>query len=142
MRRAAPRIALACLAFTLLSACDAPAPLTSPVDSDASLFTDEDRELAQRLSISQVKIDENATPLFRALSCDLSIATLQEKGNMMLSPPQRAAVEEIREIYRNRVEDLAEPAGEITAVQRSVENFLPRDADRLRLAVSCLREFG
>lgn len=136
------RMALCALALSL-SACSNSADKQAQgrlVQPNAG-FTEEDKRIAQLLSVSGDALRSGQTPEFQALACSAALTTLQQKAvdGQMLSDEQEAVLRRFQgEYYRRATASLS--GDEIAKLQQEVDAEYPEQSDRARLAIGCIRD--
>ena len=128
----------------ILSACSgAPAPPDQQPKESARAFTEEDRRIARKLSVGTGSLT-TASPEGRALLCVLGLDAISEQlmASGALSPEQRRAFIEARDIYRRRAAAGYSDAAKLAEAQRAAERDFPGSGDRARLAIACLRDMA
>lgn len=132
----------------LLAACGSsePAPVPGEMADQAREFSEEDKQAALALSIGNVQaLSTETSPYERALSCSIALesvyAQLSESGQ--LDTAMVNAIEQVRTMYNNRVQQLGSAENKSTAdiaaerLQRAEE--IPEPSERGQIAIGCLR---
>ena len=142
MKRTARTLPLILLA--LVGACS---PVSDQAERDElplrTKFSDEDRRIARTLSVGSNSIRGDASPQYRAMVCNLALATIADRMRVsgVLTQEQQKAFAQAQSLYRRRSE-----AGlsmeERDQLQSDVEATYPNDSDRAKSAIECLRDMG
>lgn len=132
----------------LLAACgtDEPAPVPREVLGHAREFSDEVKQAALALSVGNVRaLSAEMSAYSRSLSCSIALdsvhAQLSEGGQ--LDPAMVNAIEQVRTVYNNRVQQLGSAENKSSAdiaadrLQRAEEMTEP--SERGQIAIGCLR---
>ena len=109
-------------------------------------FSEEDKQAALALSVGNVQALSAETSAYdRALSCSIALesvsAQLSESGQ--LDPAMVNAIDQVRTVYNNRVQQLGSAENKSTAdiaaerMQRAEE--IPEPRERGQIAIGCLR---
>lgn len=150
LRKSPPLAHKVGLLFTplMLAACgtDEPAPVPGEGPEQAREFSDEDKQAALALSVGNVRaLSAEMSPYSRSLSCSIALdavhAQLSEGGQ--LDPAMVNAIEQVRTVYDNRVQQLGSAENKTPAdiaaerLQRVEEMTEP--SERGQIAIGCLR---
>ena len=132
----------------LLAACGSsePAPVHREMADQAREFSEEDKQAALALSVGNVQALSAETSAYdRALSCSIALESvstqLSESGQ--LDPAMVNAIDQVRTVYNNRVQQLGSAENKSTAdiaaerLQRAEE--IPEPRERGQIAIGCLR---
>jgi len=109
-------------------------------------FSEEDKQAALALSVGNVQALSAETSAYdRALSCSIALESvstqLSESGQ--LDPAMVNAIDQVRTVYNNRVQQLGSAENKSTAdiaaerMQRAEE--IPEPRERGQIAIGCLR---
>lgn len=132
----------------LLAACgtDQSAPVPGEMLEQAHKFSDEDKRAALALSFGNVQaLSAEMSAYSRSLSCSIALESVyaQLSGGGQLGPAMVSAVEQVRTVYNNRVQQLGaaenKSTADIAADRQQRAEEMPEQSERGQIAIGCLR---
>jgi transposase-like protein len=112
----------------------------------ARKFSDEDKRAALALSVGNVQaLSAEMSAYSRSLSCSIALESVyaQLSGGDQLGPAMVSAVEQVRTVYNNRVQQLGaaenKSTADIAADRQQRAEEMPEQRERGQIAIGCLR---
>ncbi|GGP00264.1 MAG: hypothetical protein CMN72_11995 [Sphingomonas sp.] len=107
------------------------------------VYGEQDKRIAQLLSIGETSAKAGGVPQDQALLCDIALQTMSDKLRQSgaLSDVQMRAFEKVQAFYRQRAAE-GRSQKQIVSARKDLETAHVEASERVRLAIGCLRDLN